>query len=123
MKIVVYLLGIGLIAYCTYFNLYTRHAVNALKGVFQNYQLRYLAAIPAVVALLFLFSTPVVKCPWPFWIIGVVAALEAIVAFLNPQKIYSRMLEWLFENVSYQAYRFFGILGIILGTLMLTLVK
>jgi len=123
MKIIVYLLGFGLIAYCTYFNLYTRHAVNALKGMFQNYQLKYLSAVPAVVAVLFLMSTPVVKCPWPFWIIGILAAIEAIVAFINPQGIYSRMLDWLFKNVSYQAYRLFSIIGIIFGALILTLVK
>ena len=123
MQIIVYLLGFGLIAYCTYFNLYTRQAVNALKGMFQNYPLKYLSVIPAVVAVLFLISTPAVICPWPFWIIGILAAIEAIVAFINPQKIYSRMLDWLFKNVSYHAYRLFGIIGIIFGTLILTLVK
>lgn len=123
MKVIVYLLGFGLIAYCTYFNLYTRQAVKALKGMFANYQLKYLSAIPAVFAVLFLISTPAVKCPWPFWIIGILAAGEAIIAFFNPQKIYSRMLDWVFENVSYQAYRLVGIIGIIFGTLILTLVK
>jgi len=123
MKVVIYLLGFACIAYCTYFNLYTRQAVNALKNMFQSYQLKYLAAIPAVVAVLFLISAPAAKCPWPFWIVGILAAVEAIIAFINPQKIYSRMLDWLFENVSDQAYKFFAIIGIIFGTLILTLVK
>ena len=121
MRVVIYLLGFACIAYCTYFNLYTRQAVNALKRMFQSYQLKYLAAIPAVVAVLFLISAPAAKCPWPFWIVGILAAIEAAVAFINPQKIYSRMLDWLFENVSDQAYKFFAIIGIILGTLILTL--
>jgi len=123
MKVIVYLLGFGLIAYCTYFNLYTHQAVNSLKGLFQNYQLKYLSAFPAVVAVLFLISTPVVKCPWPFWTIGLLAAIEAIVAFLNPQEFYSRMLEWLFKSVSERAHRLFSIFGIILGTFILTSVK
>lgn len=123
MKVVIYLLGFTCIAYCTYFNLYTRQAVNALKSMFQAYQLRFLAAIPAVIAVLFLICAPAAKCPWPFWIIGILAAIEAVVAFINPQKIYSRILDWLFENVSDQAYKFFAILGIIFGTLILTLVK
>lgn len=123
MKVVIYLLGFTCIAYCTYFNLYTRQAVNALKSMFQTYQLKYLAAIPAMVAVLFLISAPAAKCPWPFWIIGILAAIEAIVAFINPQKIYSRMLDWLFENVSDQAYKFFAIIGIIFGTLILTLIE
>ena len=57
MEVVIYLLGFACIAYCTYFNLYTRHAINALKSMFQTYQLKYLAAIPAVVAVLFFFSS------------------------------------------------------------------
>ena len=56
MEVVIYLLGFACIAYCTYFNLYTRHAINALKSMFQTYQLKYLAAIPAVVAVLFFFQ-------------------------------------------------------------------
>jgi uncharacterized membrane protein HdeD (DUF308 family) len=123
MKVVIYLLGITCIAYCTYFNLYTRQAANALKSMFQTYRLQYLAAIPGVFAVLFLISAPAAKCPWPFWIIGILAAVEAIVAYANPQKIYSRMLDWLFENVSDQAYKFLAIIGIIFGTLILTLAK
>ena len=45
MEVVAYLLGFLLIAYCTYFNLYTPQAVNSLKQMFHNYQLKYLAAI------------------------------------------------------------------------------
>ena len=48
MKLIIYLLGFACIAYCTYLNLHTRHAANALKSMFQSYQLKYLAAIPAV---------------------------------------------------------------------------
>jgi hypothetical protein len=123
MKVVIYLLGFTCIAYCAYFNLYTRQAVKALKSMFQNYQLKYLAAIPAIVAVLFLISAPASKCPWPFWIVGILAFIEAGVAFINPQNIYSRMLDWLFENVSDRAYQIFAIIGIIFGTLILTLAK
>ena len=123
MKAIVYFLGFGLIAYCTYFNLYTRHAADSLKRMFQNYQLKYLSIIPAVAAVLFLIAAPAVKCSWPFWIIGILAAIEAIVAFLNPRGIYSRILEWLFKNVSDQAYRLLSIVGIIFGTLILTLIR
>ena len=91
--------------------------------MYQSYQLKYLAAIPAVVAVLFLIAAPAAECPWPFWIVGILAAIEAIVAFINPQKIYSKMLDWLFENVSDQAYKFFSIVGIIFGIQILTLAK
>ena len=122
MKIVIFLLGLGIIGYCSYLNLYTRQALDSLKSMFQSYQLRYLAVIPAVVAVLFLISAPAAKCPWPFWIVGVLAAIEAVVAFTNPQKIYSRMVDWSFDNLSDQAYRISAIVGIIFGSLILTLV-
>ena len=121
MKIVIYLLGLGIIGYCSYLNLYTRQAVDSLKKMFQTYQLRYLAAIPALVAVLFLISAPTAKCPYPFWIVGVLAAIEAVVAFTNPQNIYSRMVDWFFKKVSDQFHRVSAIAGIIFGTLILTL--
>jgi hypothetical protein len=121
MDVIIYLLGFASIAYCTYFNLYTSQAVNTLKTMYQTYHLKYLAAIPAVLAILFLISAPAARCPWPFWIIGILAAVEAIFAFINPQKIYSRMVDWLFENISDQAYKFLAIIGVILGTLIITL--
>lgn len=123
MKVVIYLLGFTCIAYCSYFNLYTRQAADALKSMFQSYQLKYLAGIPAVVAVLFLISAPAALCPWPFWIVGILAAAEAVVAFTDPKKIYSRMIDWFFENVSDQAYKLFSIAGIIFGTLILILAK
>lgn len=123
MKFVIYLLGIICIAYCTYLNLYTRQAVDSIKNLYQTYQLKILAVLPAVVALLFLIAAPAAKCPWPFWIVGALAGAEAVVTFLNPRKIYSRMLDWLFENVSDRAYKLFSVLGVIFGTLLLTLAK
>ena len=121
MKAVIYLLGIGLIAYCTYFNLYTRQAAISLKELFQTYKLKYLAVIPALFAILFIISAPAAQCPWPFWIVGTLAAIEALIAFTNPNEIYSKTLDWLFENATDQAYKIFSIIGIIFGTLILTL--
>ena len=123
MKVVIYLLGLSCIVYCAYFNLYTRRAADSLKKMFQSYQLRYLAAIPALIAVLFLISAPAAECPWPFWIVGILSAIEAAVAFVNPQKIYSRMVDWLFANTSEPAYRVFALIGIVFGTLIMTLAK
>jgi hypothetical protein len=121
MKAVIYLLGLGLIAYCTYFNLYTRQAASSLERLFQTYQLKYLAAIPALFAILFILSATAAQCPWPFWIVGILAAIEAVIAYTNPKEIYSKTLDWLFENVTDQAYKIVSLIGIIFGTLILTL--
>ena len=123
MKVIIYLLGLSCIGYCTYFNLYTRQSADSLKKIFQSYPLRYLAVIPALLSVLFLISAPAAVCPWLFWIVGILAAIEAVVAFINPKKFYSRMIDWLFENTTEQAYRVFAIIGIIFGTLIMTLAK
>jgi uncharacterized protein YjeT (DUF2065 family) len=120
MKVIVYLLGFGHIALCTYLILYTRESLDILKDMFQTFQLKYLSAIPAVYAILFLISASATAHPWVFRIIGLLAAVEAVVAFINPKKIYSQMLDWYFDNISDQANRLFGIIGIIFGIVILT---
>jgi len=59
MKMIVYLLGFGYIAIGSYLILYSGKTIDALKGLCQKYQLRYLAAIPAVFGLPFLISASV----------------------------------------------------------------
>ena len=120
MKIIVYLLGIGHIAVCTFLILYTRETLDMLKGVFRTYQLKYLAAYPLVIGLLFLISATATCHPWIFRIIALIAFTEAVVAFTDPQKIYSRMLEVYFDQVSVRTNQFLGIVGVIFGTLVLT---
>jgi uncharacterized protein YjeT (DUF2065 family) len=120
MKVIVYLLGFGHIVLCTYVILYTRETVDWFKDLYNTYQLKYMAAIPAVYGLLFLVPASFTTYPWVFRIIAVLSFCEAIVAFTDPQKIYSRLLDWYFENVSDQTQRMFGIIGIVFGTVILT---
>ena len=123
MKVIVYLLGFSHIALCSYLIIYTKESINFIKGLFNAYQLKYLATIPAVYALLFLISASATIHPWVFRILGLLAAFEAVVAFTNPKKIYSQMLDWYFEVVSEQTNRFFGIIGVVFGTVILTWIQ
>lgn len=123
MKVIIYLLGFGHIAISTFLILYTRETVAAIQGLFQTYQLRYLSAIPTVFGLLFLISASATTYPWVFRIVGLLAICKAVVAFTNPQKLYSRMLDGYFGNISDQTQRFFGIIGIVFGTVILTWIK
>jgi len=123
MKMIVYLLGFSHIALCAYLILYTKESINFIKSLFKTYQLKYLSAIPAVYALLFLISASATIHPWVFRILGLLAVAEAAVAFTNPKKIYSQMLDWYFDNVSEQANRLFGIIGVVFGTVILTWIQ
>ena len=123
MKVIIYLIGLGHIALCTYLILYTRTAVEALKELFQTYPLKHLSAIPALYALLFLISAFATTHQWVFVVVGLLASAEALVAFMNPRKIYRQMLDWYFRNVSDRTNQLFGIIGIVFGTLIMTWTK
>jgi uncharacterized protein YjeT (DUF2065 family) len=115
MKVIVFLLGIGYIAIGSVLILYTRSTVDALKGLFLKYPLKYVAVFYAIFGFLFLISASAITYPWIFRIIGLAAIIEAVLAYTNPQAIFTRMLDWYF-GLSDQAQRLVGIVSIILGT-------
>ena len=123
MKVIVYILGFTYIAMCSLLILYTRESVITFKKLFDRYETRYLSIIPAVIGLLFLVSASATGYPWVFRIIAVIAFAEAVLAIVNPKKIYSRMLDWYFEDLSDQTHRLFGIIGLVFGTVILTWIK
>ncbi len=123
MKVIVYLLGFGHIAAYSCLILYTRESVAALKGLFQKFQLKYLSAIPAALGFLLVICASATTYPWVLRIVGLLAIGEAVVAFTNPKKIYSRILDWYFGKASDQTQRLFGIIGIIFGTVILSWIK
>jgi hypothetical protein len=123
MRIIVYLLGFGQIAAGVCLILYTEKSIDWLKSLFSAHKLKYLSTIPAVVRLLFLISASAIAYPWVFLTIGLLALGEAVVAFTNPREIYTRMLDWYFDNASVQANRLLGIIGVVFGTVILTWIK
>lgn len=123
MKAIIYILGFGYIAMSSCLILYTRASVEAVQALFQKFALKYLSAIPAVFGILFLISASAVTYPLVFRILGLLAILEAIVAFTDPQNIYSKALNWYFAKVSDQTQRLFGIIGVIFGTAILSWIR
>lgn len=57
MKVTRYLLRLGHIALCACRTPYARDAIDGRKGMFRNFQLKYICAVPAVYALLFLVTS------------------------------------------------------------------
>ena len=123
MKLIAFLLGITYISMSSLFILYTRETVNAFKKFFASYELRYLAIIPAVVGLLFLVAANAIVYPWLFRIIAVIAFAEAVLALVNPNGIYTKLLDWYFEGLSDRTNRLFGIIGVVLGTVFIAWIK
>jgi uncharacterized protein YjeT (DUF2065 family) len=115
MKFIVYFLGLVYIAIGSFSILYTREYLKALKKIIQEIPLKVLSAFPAVFGILFFISASATTFPWFFRIIGIVAFIEAVVVFINPHNLYTRLLDWYF-NLSIQTQRLFGIISIIFGT-------
>ena len=123
MKAIAYLLGFTYIVSSSFYILYTRETIAAFKRFLDSYELRYLSIIPAIVGLLFLTSANAYCYPWVFRIIAVIAFAEAVLAFVNPNNIFSRMLDWYLGGFSDRTNRLFGIIGVILGTLFIAWVR
>ena len=119
MKAIVYILGFTHIILSACLILYAKDTVEAIKNLYQKFPLTYLAAIPALWGFLFLISASVTTYPWLLRLIGILTLCEAVLAFTNPRKIYSRMLDWYF-GVSEHGQRLFGIIGIIFGTALVS---
>ena len=122
MKLIVSLLGFGYIAICSCLILHTQKTSDALKRLFQTSQIKYVSVIPTVIGLLFFISSSATIYPWVFRIIGLLSIGGAVLTFIDPKKIFSRLLNW-YLNVSDQTLRLYGIIGIIFGTVILSWIK
>lgn len=123
MGILVYLLGLGHIAICSLLILYPRETIDVVKNMFEKYSLKQLAGIPAAYGVLFIIAASSTIHPGIFWLFGLLGIGEAVLAFVNPNKTYTRLVDWYFGSLSERVQGGLGIIGIIFGTLVLTWVK
>lgn len=123
MKAIIYILGFGHIILSACLILYTRETVDAVRRLYLQFPLKYLAALPALFGFLFLIAASATLHPWFLRAIAFLALGEALIAFTNPGNIYSRALDWYFGKLSDQGQRLIGIIGIIFGTVLLSWIK
>jgi uncharacterized protein YjeT (DUF2065 family) len=100
--------------------LYTDEARNFLKRLFNKIDRKFLSVFEAIMGILLLFSATASHHSWFIRLIGLMAIIEAGVIFLVPKNLYDELINWYVNSLSDQAYRFFGILSLILGTAMLS---
>jgi len=100
--------------------LYTNETRSAMKGIFNKMDQKILSAIPFIAGILFIFSASVIRIPWLIRLIGLMAVIEGVVFFLIPKDLYDKFIDWYVNSLSDQTYRLSGILGIILGTAVLS---
>ena len=117
-----FLYGISLvwIAVGSWIILYTSVHRNAMKSMTRGADRKIIALLPAVIGVLLLISASVSHHAWFLRVIGILAVIKGGIIFLNPKNLYDDLTKWYLESVSDQTYRFFGIIAIVLGTVILS---
>ena len=100
--------------------LYTDETRKFVKRIFNNIDQKILSALPFIFGILFIFSASATSIPWLIRLIGLMGVIEGVVFFLIPKDLYDKFIDWYVNSLSDQTYRLSGILGIILGTAVLS---
>ena len=79
---------------------------------------RIWAAIAIIAGVLFLLSFNASSHPWIILLVGILAIVKGAVFFINPGGLYEKALKWLYGDLTEQAYRIYGIVALILGTVI-----
>ena len=123
MKSFLYLISIIWIAYGAWQILYTQQCRNITRDLFNESYTKIFGIIAVIVGLLLLLSTGYSLNPVVIGLLGVLALAKGALLFFNPGNIYARVYRWYFESNSDQTFRLFGIIAIVLGTVILSWIK
>jgi uncharacterized protein YjeT (DUF2065 family) len=100
--------------------LYTGETKKVIKSIVKGIDLKILSLLPFIAGILFLLSASVCRYPWVIRFFGLMALIEGVIAFTNPNNLYGRILDWYLDSLSDQTHRLLGIVTIILGTAILS---
>ena len=100
--------------------LYTNETKKFVRRMFNDIDQKILSSLPFILGILFIFSASTTRIPWLIRLIGLMAVIEGVVFFLIPKDLYDKFMDWYLNSLSDQTYRLSGILGIILGTAVLS---
>ena len=120
MKWFLYAISIFFIAIGCCTILYTNESRKFVRGLFNEIDRKIISAFEAVMGILILLSAPASHHSWLIRIIGLLAIIEGVVILLIPKGLYDQYIDWYVNSLSDQTYRLSGILGIILGTAVLS---
>ena len=120
MKWFLYAISLFYIAYGCCSILYTDETKKLVKSLFSNIDQKILATLPFIFGILFILSASSTSMPWFLRFIGLMAVIEGLVFFIIPKDLYDQFMDWYLKSLSDQIFRLFGIIGIILGTAILS---
>jgi uncharacterized protein YjeT (DUF2065 family) len=120
MKWFLYALSLLWISFGAGFIIYTSESKRIINSVVKNLDRRILSALPAIFGVLLVISASESRHSWFIRLIGILAVFKGGLIFWNPQNLCDKTLDWYLNSVSDQTFRFFGIITLILGTVILS---
>ena len=117
-----FLYGLALfwIAAGTLFILYTEESRRVLRNSTAEIKPKLLAFIPMVVGILLIFSASASGAFWFILILGLLAIGKGAYFLLGPHGQTKALLDWWFKSAQDRTYRFWGLVMIILGMVVLS---
>ena len=100
--------------------IYTHESKSMIKGLVTNLDRRILSVLPAIFGVFLIIAATESRHSWFIRLIGILAVLKGGFIFWNPQNLYNKIVDWYLNSVSDQTFRFFGIITLILGTVILS---
>lgn len=100
--------------------IYTRESKSMIKSLVTNLNRRILSTFPAILGVFLIIAASESHHSWFIRLIGILAVLKGGFIFWNPQNLYDKIVDWYLNSVSDQTFRFFGIIALILGTVILS---
>jgi len=120
MKWFLYAFSLIWISFGAGFIIYTRETKRMINSFVTSLDRRILSAFPAVFGIFLIISASESRHSWFIRLIGIIALLKGGFIFWNPQNLYDDTIDWYLNSVSDQTFRFFGIVTLILGTVILS---
>ena len=120
MKWFLYAFSLIWISFGTGLIIYTRESKSMIKRLVTDLDRRILSTLPAVLGVFLIIAASESRHSWFIRLIGILAVFKGGFIFWNPQDLYDKIVDWYLNALSDQTFRFFGIITLILGTVILS---
>jgi uncharacterized protein YjeT (DUF2065 family) len=120
MKWFLYLISFCLIASGSCFILYTIQYRDLLKNVLTKSYEKIIAASAIIIGILLIISAFQAQSFWFIVFLGIIAICKGFFVIFNPKNSFDNIRNWYLSTASDQTYRLFGIISIVIGTVMIT---
>ncbi|MFZ0482773.1 MAG: hypothetical protein WAL93_05210 [Desulfobacterales bacterium] len=120
MKWFLYAFSLIWISFGTGLIIYTRESKSMIKRLVTDLDRRILSTLPVVLGVFLIMAASESRHSWFIRLIGILAVFKGGCIFWNPQNLYDKIVDWYLNALSDQTFRFFGIITLILGTVILS---